>query len=408
MNPRLLKVFSWLVVAASTGAILLATLHPGGHSTSGGWSWSLASGEAALAELLQNLILFIPFGISLALAGVPLLRSVALGALLSFSVEFAQQWIPGRDPSVGDIVCNTISTAIGAGLVQLAPRWLTVAPARSGWHALCAACLAVLVWLGTAAALRPTFGTSPYRVVPKPDFSFWGLYQGEVLETNLRQGILYVKATFPERPPARPAPLAAVLDAHGDRGTILAVVGRDLTMRYHMPALTLTLAQPDLRWEHALANVAPADTFTATTGHELGRLCLAVNQDWRCNLGYTIGDGWKLIFYPEHWPGWLLAIINGCWVTGWTIGVGFWAGRTSLGEKSGGAGRRRAAKVAVALVLLAMIVVPMTTHLKGSSLLEWVGALLGIEAGLMLGSSQLTPGGSPGSRRRDDSINRPA
>jgi len=397
-----------IAVALSTLAILVATLFRAGTALPDGWSWYIASGEAALAEATQNLLLFIPLGLSLSLARVSLLRAALLGALLSFSVEFAQQWIPGRDPGVGDIVCNTISTAIGAGLVQLAPRWLTVAPARSGWHALCAACLAVLVWLGTAAALRPTFGTSPYRVVPKPDFSFWGLYQGEVLETNLRQGILYVKATFPERPPARPAPLAAVLDAHGDRGTILAVVGRDLTMRYHMPALTLTLAQPDLRWEHALANVAPADTFTATTGHELGRLCLAVNSDWRCDLGYTIGDGWKLIFYPEHWPGWLLAIINGCWVTGWTIGVGFWAGRTSLGEKSGGAGRRRAAKVAVALVLLAMIVVPMTTHLKGSSLLEWVGALLGIEAGLMLGSSQLTPGGSPGSRRRDDSINRPA
>ena len=391
MNPRLLKLFSWLVVAASTGAILLATLHPGGHSTSGGWSWSLASGEAALAELLQNLILFIPFGIGLALGGVSLLRSTAIGALLSFSVEFAQQWIPGRDPSVGDIVCNTISTAIGAGLVQLTPRWLTVAPARSGWHALGAASLAILVWLGTAAALRPTFGPSPYRVVSRPEFNFWGLYRGEVLEANLRQGILYVRATFPEQPPGRPAPLAAVLDRHNNRGTILAVAGRDLTMRYHMPALTLTLAQPDLRWEHALANVAPADTFTATTGHEAGRLCLAVNSDWRCDLGYTIGDGWKLIFYPEHWPGWLLAIINACWVAGWTLGVGFWAGRTSVGEKSGGeksggGGRRRAAKVAVALVLLAMIVVPMTTHLKGSSLLEWVGALLGLELGLVLGS----------------------
>ena len=33
-----------------------------------------------------------------------------------------------------------------------------------------------------------------------------------------------------------------------------------------------------------------------------------------------------------------------------------------------------------------MIVVPMTTHLKGSSLLEWIGALVGLELGLVLGS----------------------
>ena len=389
-------------MAASTLFILIATLHVAGDTIPPGWSFDLTSGEAGLAELLQNLILFIPLGLSLALSfplsrrergpgGEDLLRAVAIGALLSFSVEFAQQWIPGRDPSLGDIICNTTSTAIGAGLIWLAPRWLTVSPARSGWQALGAALLAVLVWFGTAAALRPTFPPPPYRVVARPDFELWGRYRGEVLEASMAQGILYVKATFPKRPPGRPCPLAAVLDAHDNRATILAVAERDLTMRYQMPALALTLEQPDLRWENALARIAPADTFTASTGHDAGHLCMSVNSEWRCNLGYTIGDGWKLIFYPEHWPGWLLVIINTCWVAGWTIGVGFWAGRTSLGEKGGGekgggGGRRRAAKVAVALVLLGMIVVPMTTHLRGSSLLEWIGALVGIELGLVLGS----------------------
>jgi hypothetical protein len=271
----------------------------------------------------------------------------------------------------------------------------------------------VLVWCGTAAALRPTFPPPPYTIVTRPEFYHWGRYKGDVLEAIMREGILYVKATFPAKPPGRPSPLAAVLDAHDTRATILAVAGRDLTMRYHMPAVTLTLAQPDLRFEHAFANVAPADTFSAATGHEAGRLCVFVNGDWRCDLGFTIGDGWKLIFYPEHWPGWLLASINACWVAGWTIGVGLWAGRTSLGEKDGGAGRRRAAqggenrggagrrraakkdggagrrraaKVAVALVLLGMIVVPMATHLKATALVEWVGGLLGLELGLVLGS----------------------
>jgi hypothetical protein len=161
-------------------------------------------------------------------------------------------------------------------------------------------------------------------------------------------------------------------------------------MRYDMPSLRLTLEQPDLRWEDALANVAPRDTFMATTGREgTSTLCLAVIPEYRCDLGYTIGDGWRLIFNPEHWPGWLLGFINACWVAGWTVGVGFWAGRTSLkngGESSGGGGRRKAARAAVAIVLIAMIVVPMTTHLTGSSLVEWIGALVGIELGLIAGS----------------------
>jgi len=379
-----------LVVLIGIAGIVVATLHPSGHTTDQSWNLNLWSGEAALAELLQNLILFVPLGIGLALLGVPILPAMTFGALLSFSVEFTQQWIPGRDPSVGDILCNTISTAIGVALVKLAPRWLTISPGRSAWHALGAATVAILVWLGSAALLRPTFGPSPYKVVPRPDFDFWGRYRGEVLDTRMQGGMLYVKATFPRRPPGRPSPLAAVLDGRDKLATVVSVTGRDLSMRYDMPSLRLTLEQPDLRWENALAKVAPADTFETTIGHESGRLCMAVGMEWRCDFGYTIGDGWKLIFNPEHWPGWLLTLIDACWVAGWTVGVGFWAGRTggerNGGERNGGEGRRRAAKAAVALVLLAMIVVPMTTHFKGSSLAEWVGALLGIEAGLLFGN----------------------
>ena len=374
------------MLVAAVGAILLATLHQAGDSLAHDWTWSLTSGDAALAELIQNLLLFMPFGAGLALARVPLVRSVAFGALLSFSVEFAQQWIPGRDPSVGDIASNTISTALGAGLVQLAPRWLLVPPARSAAHALGAALLAVLVWFGTAAALRPAFPPPPYFVIRAPDWNHWGHYKGEILDASMRNAMLYVQAVAPPRPPGRVSPLAAILNAHCTPATVLAVEGRDLSLRYHMPALTLTLDQPDLRWEDAFARIAPGDTFSASTGRDSGRLCLALNSDWRCDLGYTIGDGWKLIFHPEGWPGWLLAFINACWVAGCVIGVGYWAGRTSAGEHGADEGRRRTAKIAVAIVLLGMIVVPMTTHLKGSSLFEWIGVLLGIEAGLVLGS----------------------
>jgi len=82
-------------------------------------------------------------------------RAIALGALLSCAVEFAQQWIPGRDPSTGDILCNSISTALGVALARFAPRWLTTTPRRSAWQALAAAVVAVLTWIGTGAVVRP-------------------------------------------------------------------------------------------------------------------------------------------------------------------------------------------------------------------------------------------------------------
>jgi hypothetical protein len=183
-----------------------------------------------------------------------------------------------------------------------------------------------------------------------------------------------------------------VLDANGTRAAILAVHGRDLSLRYHMPAVNLRLMQPDLRWRGALATIRPGDTFTAATGRDPGNVCMAVNTDWRCGLGYTIGDGWKLIFYPEGWPAWRLAVINALWVAGCVIGVGFWAARTAeTTTVRDGKGRYGTvmAKTAVAVVILALIVVPAVTELKATSLWEWIGALGGIELGLVLGNRVL-------------------
>src|SRR5947207_11513956 len=121
MKRRIGIVLSILSVAG----ICFFTLRPGGYTFTRTWSFYLTSGDAALAELIQNLILFIPLGIGLALA-LPRrpVAAVFLGALLSFGIEFAQQYIPGRDPSVGDVVANTISTALGVLLVVSARVWL--------------------------------------------------------------------------------------------------------------------------------------------------------------------------------------------------------------------------------------------------------------------------------------------
>src|SRR5258706_156057 len=213
-----------VLAVLSAAAILYLTLRPGVGLVAEGWSYSLTSGDAALAELIQNLILFIPLGICLTLAGVRPRSVVLIGALLSFGVEFAQRSIPGRDPSVGDIITNTVSTAIGTLLVVTAPRWLWAPPGRSAWQARATALIAVL---------------------------------------------------------------------------------------------------------------APGDTFVAATWRDSTNVCLRLNALERCDLGYTIGDGWKLIYFPEGARPWMLGLINTLWMMGCVIGVGFWAGR-SAGERSGG------------------------------------------------------------------------
>ena len=368
--------------ALATIAILVATLHSGSGGLTHGWSYSLTSGDASLAELIQNLLLFIPLGVSLTLARVWPGRVVAIGALLSFTVEFLQQYIPGRDPSVGDIVCNTISTALGVLLVVAAPIWLWASPRRSAWQARLAALIAVLVWYGTGVMLQQIFPPLPYHLVTRPDIATFRRYQGAVLKVTLGERSLEVRAVAaPARPapypPGRAAPLVAVFDRNDERVLMLSVDGSDLTLRYDIRAVRWTLEQPDLRLRGGMKPVAPGDTFTAASSaaNVATNYCLRVNSTEGCHLGYTIGDGWKLIYFLEGRPEWMLGLINTLWIAGGVIWVGYWAARGT--EVSGG-------WLAMGLVIAGLLIVPLLTGLKPTPVHEWIGALGGMAVGYWL------------------------
>src|SRR5204862_4407829 len=89
--PPVKKRIPIALAVLSTAGICFFTLRPGSVDVTQGWSWYLTAGDAALAELIQNLILFIPLGVALAVAFPRRpFAVVGFGTLLSFSVEFAQ------------------------------------------------------------------------------------------------------------------------------------------------------------------------------------------------------------------------------------------------------------------------------------------------------------------------------
>src|SRR6266568_2878232 len=324
----------WTLTALSVVAILVATLRPTGDFVAAGWSFSLASGDKATAEVIENLLLFLPLGISLALgSNTRPLRAIAVGALLSLAVEVAQQWIPGRDPSVGDLILNTTGTAAGVLIARTAPRWLAPAPTRAAWLSLASAVFTATVWLGTREPVRivATAGT----------------------------------------PSGRLAPILDVDDGPGPAGTIVAADRTDLVLLIRSRSMFWDLDRPDLRARGALAGVAPGDTITITARTDQpGRtFCLAQDARESCGLGYTIGDGWKLIFFPDHFTPWALRVLNAMWVGGALLGVGLW-------------GRRHAASgVALLLAATTLALGPGLVRLQPTPLGEWVGGVTGLTIG---------------------------
>ncbi len=72
-------------------------------------------GDFGGVDFLLNILLFVPLGLGLALAGFSWRRAVLLAGLLSFGVELLQmKIIVGRDASLGDVMTNTTGGGVGA------------------------------------------------------------------------------------------------------------------------------------------------------------------------------------------------------------------------------------------------------------------------------------------------------
>ena len=387
-------------------AILVATLRPAGPALPHGWSFALASGHEATGELIQNVLLFMPFGLGLALLWRRRLGLVAVGALLSLAVEIIQQWLPGRDPSVGDILCNTVGTALGAAFVWTAPRWRVVSPHQAARRSLAVAMGAAAAWLGTGWLVQTAFPATLYYDQWSPEYHDWSVYSGRVVTATLGpivlqhgpigrageartllltgQPLRIVLET--SRAPRGPSAVFLLLDWVHVVGYV-AIAGPDLLVSYRTHASALNLEQPEVIARGALAGVLPGDTITITVARDPtrrgARLCIARDEARWCGLGYTMGDGWKFIYYPHSFPPWALAALNAFWMAGWTVGVGWWA-------------RRHAATgVALAVVGLTIALGPRLVGLNATPLVEIAGAVGGVAVGWLMQRRALLPRARP-------------
>ena len=214
-------------------------------------------GDGALADGVLNAALFLPLGVGLSVARWRPWRTIALGALLSCGVETAQLVIPGRDPSLSDVLFNTIGTALGIAVARSTsmgwrpgPR---VADILGAVGALGAASIIVL----TGVLIRPSFPEDTYYGGWTPRVGHLEWYGGRVLQASLdgleippgvlanspqvRQQLLADAATHVlARAGPRPlglAPLFTIVDQHQREILLLGVDEDDIVYRYRTRAI---------------------------------------------------------------------------------------------------------------------------------------------------------------------------
>lgn len=380
----------WLLIA-SVVAVLAATLSPIAGEEPEHWLSCVVCGDRGIADVLVNVLLFLPLGAALAAAGVPLRRCVLGGALLSAGVELAQLYLPGRDPSLGDVVSNSLGSGLGAALVATAPHWLLPAHTQAARLSRAAALAAAALCYVTGWLLAPAPPRRLYFALWTPNIGHLEWYRGRVRDATIGdvripagpiansaavRELLLSSQAFSLRVRAiagpRTAALGGLLAVYDERGREILLLGPDrddLVFRVRTRAAALRLDQPDIRLPNALRSTASGDPLDVAVLGRRGRYAITVNSKAATGLGFTAGNGWAVLMHPETLPAWLKALLNLAWVGAMWAPAGFWAGT------------RRDGWVAAGAVTAGLLGAPAVTPLCATPLLQWAAAGLGGLAG---------------------------
>lgn len=391
-------------------AVLLLTLWPlpeQAYRSSLSPVTCLVCGDQGVQDVIQNIIMLLPLGLALGLAGVRPGR-VALGAFgLAVLVETLQYTVvTGRDASLSDVLTNTAGAALGAAIAPHLPALL-----RPGRRA--AAILAVLAtvfwasaWLFGAWALQGDIGAGNWRGRFPGDLPDAPALNGEAIRASISDapfGLVpvtlpatveqgFARDSFTLRVEARPGPpiawrenVVTLIDFRDDGGDANNHLVMTLNRVRTRALLTFRINAARARLRVPSFNLGPA--FDAPPGGDVSLQVSRLRGTLRADVQrggqalvteYRIGPEllWSVMAPRTPWPGLPWMVEAFLWAAG-LLGVGgYWAGRA------------RSVGIYVFVVAAAVSVQLLTPHVFAvapQSLLGWTMLLGGLTVGAVLG-----------------------
>lgn len=308
--------------------ILLLTLAPGGGSGGTPRVLCVLCGSNGGADLILNVVLFLPLGAALGRAGFSSRQSLVLCAVLSASVEAAQLLLPDRAPTLRDIATNALGGGIGAVLWHALPRLLTPGMVSAVSLAFAVSIPTAFV-SSTSALLGPAIRSFDHLdVIWAPEFARRGnrwrgtiedvsiaeipLPNGPVemtpaLRETISQGaelqivVRGVPLDDPYMPILRLAPEA-------DESLIIVSHSRDALIVFPRYAATdLRLRSPGVRFPRAIQGARARDPLDIRIHPWAGATpCVTVNETRSCAPPTHVGRGWAFVLPRRGGPQWLL------------------------------------------------------------------------------------------------------
>jgi len=367
----------------------------------------LVCGDQGVQDVIQNIIMLLPLGLALGLAGVRP-RMAALGAFgLAVLVESLQYTvITGRDASLSDVITNTAGAALGAAIAPHLPTLLRPGRRAAATLGITATALWAAAWLFGAWALQGNIGAGHWRGRFPGDMPDAPALNGEAtrasissapiglvpvsLPAEVEQG--FARDSFTLRVEAKPGPpiawrenVVTIIDFRDDGGdannSLVMTLNRVRTralLTFRINAARVRLRIPSFNLGPAF-DVAPGGDVTLQVSRARGTLRADIQRGGQSLVTeYRIGPEllWSVMAPRTPWPG-----------LPWMIEAFLW-GAVLLGIAGYWSGRARSAGILV-LVLAASVSVQLLTPrlfaVAPQSPLGWTMLLGGLLAGFLLG-----------------------
>jgi VanZ family protein len=382
--------------------IAVLTLSPQYNTIKPPPSLCILCGGNSVLDAFLNVLLFIPFGVGLRLAGMSRRRVLAIGLVTTITVELLQLGIPGRDTSLGDVITNTLGTGLG---VLFAEIWRVVLlPSRREARWLAGSWTLLWVVVLTASA--------QLAHISLPSTSAWGVWDPDLLHHDRFPGRV-ISATAGGLP--TPDSISALSDdvrrrLSSDSVVVKAtVVGAVLTMQVsaiatiadykraqifllgqrrgslifslRMRTADARVVTPIIRLDSVFSRYRPAktpDTIFVAGGLVHSRLWISAERHGvkrERTLPVDAGLGWSYFIPFDYEFGAEAPWLTVLWLAGLSAPAMYWAVRAG----------RKALIVVAALLAGALMVIPIATRVHATPWWEWLALAIGVCIGVAIG-----------------------
>jgi hypothetical protein len=356
----------------------------------------LRCGDLAGTDLALNLLLFLPFGVGVAMLGGRARSAIALAALLSLGIESLQlDLIPGRDASIRDLLANAAGSGCGALIAVGAPALLR--PAMQPARALSvAAALVILAVLGLSAwATRPDVPHRIYWVQWTPVRFGYDAFRGTLLRLELagspvsggesldpvrrpeiyRDGIPPANALVIAGPPTGGIGFIGRLVTAQAEVVMFGRRGNDLVYRFSIAGRHLGLRPPAYVLSGAFATLATDSVAihgSVRGGRVRLRACTEASGCVTRAIPLSVSRAWSLVSPIEVASEPLVLTLSVLFLALLFLPLGYWSAWS-------------ASPLAPVVAVAGLALLPIALALPIATPLDWVAAALGLGAGAGLG-----------------------